>query len=115
MDFTARSCLQTEYAKRRERRPRFSLRAFARELALPSGRLSELLSGKRPITPELGLRLADRLALAPDQREEFLRGVAAARGGGATAGPEFRQLSADAFHLISDWYHFALLHLTETA
>jgi uncharacterized protein (TIGR02147 family) len=113
--------LRVEYARRRERNPQYSLRAFARSLRVRSGPLSEILNKKRRLTVKLGARLAERLGLSPRDAERFLALIRATNGTGATRpqatlaeAQEFQQLSSDTFYLISDWYHYSLMSLTET-
>ena len=45
-----RSVLQTEFARRKQANPRYSLRAFARSVGLHHSTVSQLIRGKRPIT-----------------------------------------------------------------
>ncbi|MCM2322977.1 MAG: DUF4423 domain-containing protein [Oligoflexia bacterium] len=117
-----RAWLQEEFRRRRERNPRFSLRAFGRMLNIPPGRLSEVFGRKRPITLAMGQRIADRLAYPPAaklkllqaiQRQQLLR--AGTLGPGAESeDEEYQQLREDEFRFIADWQHFALLYLFET-
>lgn len=88
------------------RSSRFSQRAMAKRLGLSSGALSEILRGKRHVSPKLAARIAERLDLSPAERRAL--GIEV-----RTGQTEFL-LSADTFHLISDWWHFALLNLTQT-
>jgi uncharacterized protein (TIGR02147 family) len=110
--------LRVEYARRREKNPQYSLRAFARSLRIRSGPLSEILNKKRRLSVKLGARLAERLGLSPQDAERFLSSIRAQTGAGAaaTVGEKqaYQQLSADTFFLISDWYHYSLMSLAET-
>ncbi|MGZ3693220.1 MAG: TIGR02147 family protein [Bdellovibrionota bacterium] len=90
----------------------FSLRAFARKLKLAPSALSEMISGKRAISPKVAARLADQLGWAPDVRDRALQ--TAGKGRRYQAPRETTQLDIDQFQAISEWYHFAILSLAET-
>ena len=45
-----RSVLQSEFVRRQQSNPRYSLRAFARSVGLDHSTVSQLMRGKRPIT-----------------------------------------------------------------
>lgn len=115
--------LRAEYINRKRKNPSYSLRAFARQLCLPSGALSEILSLKRPMTQKLALRLVDRLNLSAEARSRFLYLVSKERasdslvrkmGVQAPVDDNYQKLSEDRFNLIAEWYHFALMALLET-
>ncbi|MCM2277251.1 MAG: DUF4423 domain-containing protein [Oligoflexia bacterium] len=120
--------LQAEFLRRRERNPRFSLRAFGRMLNIPPGRLSEVFSRKRPLTIAMGQRIAERLAYSPAMRIGLLQAIQRQqllRSGGLSPHPgadgteqgddsDRQLLREDEFRLIADWQHFALLYLFET-
>ncbi|MCB0367765.1 MAG: TIGR02147 family protein [Bdellovibrionaceae bacterium] len=120
---SARLWLQEEYDARRKRNPSFSLRAFAQVLQIPPGRLSEILNQKRPITHKMARHLADRLELDPQAKQALLnriqqsgKGMAAPQGkmeNSIESSGDYIQLSLDHFHALADWYHFAILSLTE--
>lgn len=102
--------LRAEYLRRAGLNPRYSLRAFAKNLGLPSGRLSELLSGKRNLTKEMAFHVLDRLELPLEERRRLLDQHQPTE---ATESVEIR-LREDEFSIIADWYHFAILSLLET-
>ncbi len=115
--------LRHEYLSRKTKNHSYSLRAFARQLHLTSGSLSELLSEKRPVTLKLALRLADRLNLSAEDRTRFLEIVHRERssdllskkmGAKEKVPNDYRQLSEDRFNVIAEWYHFAIMALFET-
>ena len=115
--------LQQEWANRREKNPALSLRSFARFLKISPGRLSEILSGKRKISLEMAERISDRLGLDPKTKAALISSILKRRKKNARAamvtrktdeaGPHYQQLTIDAFHVISDWYHFAILNLRD--
>jgi uncharacterized protein (TIGR02147 family) len=99
--------LQNELVRRCKTNPRYSLRAFSRALGVEPSAMSKLLSGKRAISRPMFERLAKRLALEPAEVRHFQGATAQPMKRGET----FSQISADAFQVIADWYHFALLEL----
>jgi transcriptional regulator with XRE-family HTH domain len=92
--------------------PRWSQRAFAKKLGVSSGALSEIMNGKRSMSPQLKKKIVSVLHLSPTEQLDFfgddiplnLKPVR----------HEYFRLSVDQFHLISDWWHFAILNLIRT-
>ncbi len=103
--------LREQYVERKQRNPSYSLRAFARQVDLSSGALSEYLSGRRKLSPKMLNRIVQRLGVSPLEGEELIRGALEGNGNTDAA---FTQLKEDEFQLIADWYHFAVLHLLNT-
>lgn len=60
-----RRIVKEELERRRTRNPRYSLRAFARDLEFNSAHLSEVLNGKRAMSLEAALRLVERFSNDP--------------------------------------------------
>jgi uncharacterized protein (TIGR02147 family) len=89
---------------------------MAQQLGLPSGRLSEILNGRRRLSRPLAEKISEALAYPPKKRAKFLDLVDSQNGGWieTTEKPGYLQLSTDAFHVLADWYHFAILSLIET-
>lgn len=86
------------FEKRKQANPRYSLRAFARQLGTDASYLSKVLSGKRAFTGTIAMQVTENLGLAlPND--------------GAAYRDSFRTISLDSFKLISDWYHFAIFEL----
>lgn len=95
----------------RVRNPSFSQRALARRLGIGSSALSEFLNGKRQISQSLATRIADRLGLGPEQRQEY---ESEFRPDQKSRIREAVQIDMNRYHLISEWQHFAILSLAET-
>lgn len=108
--------LQEALADAQVKNRAFSLRAFARRLGVSPSSLSEILNGKRRVSKRLATRLTERLCLAPAERDALLSlfPEKTGTGGAEEVGKDYTLLSADRFHAISDWYHFAILSLAET-
>lgn len=112
---SANDWLANEFLKRRKKNPRYSLRSFAQKTGISSGRLSEILSGKRRLTARLCERVADGLLLSPEQRETLAQLLAKGRRAQvASVSPAFKPVNADVFKAIADWEHWALLSLLRT-
>ena len=65
-----RQNLLAELARRRTRNPRYSLRAFARDLGTDHATLSQILRGRRNLSPRLIRQFGRRLQLKPDELVE---------------------------------------------
>jgi uncharacterized protein (TIGR02147 family) len=115
--------IQEELAKRCEKNPRYSLRAFAKALELEPGVLSLILSGKKTPSFKTAQLILARLDLEPEQIQDFLSSLAQAHKsrGMKRLSPHFKKmairptipdLSIDLFRVIGDWYHYAILMLT---
>ena len=91
---------------------------MAQQLELPSGRLSEILSGRRRLTKPIALKISEKFSYTPERREAFLAVVESVRKGAeitAYTESDYLQLSTDAFYVLADWHHFAILSLMELA
>lgn len=67
-----REILVHAYQEKKERNPQFSIRAWAKKLGFRNpSYLSEVLNGKRNLTPDFALRIAPSLDLTEDQRRYF--------------------------------------------
>lgn len=120
-----KAILKDELATRCRQNPRYSLRAFARDLKLAPSRLSEILNGKQGLSRPAAERVAAAMGYGPAETERFCDLVASvharSRRDRETAKVRLKkhatpskvnQLHLDAFKAISDWYHFAILELT---
>lgn len=96
------------------RNPLFSLRAMARQLDLSPSHLSQLLSGKRPLTLRVALSVADHLEMSERDRAALIALAATSRSQRQPRSTtEFKFLGQDEFHPISSWHYFAILSLGE--
>lgn len=100
--------LVSEFKRRKADNSAYSLRAFARQIGLPPGRVSELLSGKRTLTAKSFAKIAERLGLSPRQQ-------AALTGKTDHPAAAYKLLDDDIFDSIAEWQHFAFLNLMDTA
>jgi len=117
--------LKTEWSKRLSRNPRYSLRAFARDLGWSPSTLSEVLNGKKGLSPKAAQEASIRLGLSEKDRLHFVTLVQSQCGRSENKKQNAREklkelqaawqgstiLAVDAFQLVSDWYPMAILEL----
>lgn len=122
-DKTYRSILREELEARCERNPRYSLRAFARDLGITSSRLSEVLTGRYGLSREAAIMIANKLGwseaeitvfcdLVDSEHARAKKKKAEAKSRLESGAQDYQQLTLDSFQVISDWYHYAILELT---
>lgn len=105
-----KSVLLSELSKRRSRNTLYSMRAFARDLNLGVGSLSEVLSGKRDLSNSNLLKVLQNIEIEPEQKKILLKKE---NERPATAEEVHQLLLDDQFKLISDWYYLAILNLAK--
>lgn len=119
-----RDRLLQEFVQRRDKNGRYSLRGFARNLGIDPGSLSKTMAGTMIPSWELSERIAGGLKLTAQEQRLFLGSIAELQRARAQRrlNPNARDfehsydepetdLSPEAFAIISDWYHFAILDL----
>lgn len=99
--------LLEELTKARARNPSYSMRAFALRIGVNQSVISQVLSGKRPLTRKTAQRILEGLGQAPSTIHQTLEGPAEEKSA-------YTSLGADSFQLVSEWYHYAILSLAET-
>lgn len=121
-----RELLRGEFERRREKNPRYSLRAFARDLKLGPEWLSRIFSGQDGLSRARAQDLCGRLGFDTETTRLFCDMVEARHGRGAetrriaqarveaSLSQRTRAVSLEAFAVIRDWYHLAILQLVET-
>jgi uncharacterized protein (TIGR02147 family) len=118
-----RSILRAEFERRARQNARYSLRAFARQIGLPSTRLSDVLLHKQGLSKKTAYLIAKKLGYSARESEFFALLVEAESGRSRlareTARKQLRefqedaplQVGLDAFRVVADWHHFAILEL----
>lgn len=124
-----RDFLRREFASRKSKNPHYSLRAYARDLDFLPPKLSQTLNGKCGISRKRGHVLAQRLGLSASEEEAFLLMIDSEHSRSPQQRKEaqdrlaqlkekiqanFPEFALEKFAVIRDWYHFAILELTET-
>jgi uncharacterized protein (TIGR02147 family) len=104
-----RDRLQEELAARCGRNPRYSLRAFANFLAIDHATLSQILRGKRAVTPATVRKLGARIGLTESDIERYAQ--IATNKQEPTDATQYRDLAEDAARVFSNWHAFAILEL----
>jgi transcriptional regulator with XRE-family HTH domain len=105
-----RALLWQELADRKAHNPQYSLRAFARDLGISVTALSQALSSKRHLSKKNLLKVAEKLALSPNQVRRLLESIYSTEAREENSN-EHRQLEEDCFRIMSDWYFYAILNL----
>ena len=125
-EFSYQHFMLSEFEGRKSRNPSYSLRAFARDLGLAAPKLSEILRNKCGISENSAKRLVQKLNLSEHEAEAFVNLVISkhSRLPSQRASSieklktlrdrlKFNEVSLESFKVISDWYHYAILELTE--
>ena len=86
------------------------MRAFARDLNLGVGSLSEVLSGKRELSKSNLMKVLQNIDIKPEQKKLLLKKEIQKS---QTPEDVHRLLLDDQFKLISDWYYLAILNLAK--
>jgi uncharacterized protein (TIGR02147 family) len=122
-----RDFLKGVLTDRTRQNPRYSLRGLARQLGVQPSLLSEVMGGRRRLSEDTAIKIADRLGLEENEREYFQLLVRLDRAKTVELREatlkrieklhprkgEVHDLAVDLFRTIADWYHFALLRLSE--
>ena len=122
-----RSYLNTLLAEKCAKNPQFSLRAFAGQLNMSPSNLSRILNGKRNLTTKMAAHVSmllghseverayfSDLILLEESKNDKVKQSIIERIEKRRSIDHPRTVDLDAFRIISDWYHFALLALTKT-
>ncbi len=101
----------------------YSLRSFARDLDLSACRLSEIFNNKQGLSGAKAKTVGEKLGMSKDQLDYFCTQVESQHARSKVARDAARirlskfksnadELSLEYFRIIEDWYHFAILELT---
>ncbi len=103
-----RELLKDRFQDEKSRRANYSLRDLAAEVGLSSGALSEIMSGKRKLSPKIAKRVVGALSLGDGIKDDLLERI------NKTHTNSRDQLSSDAYELIANWIYFATLSILES-
>jgi len=104
--------LSQEFTRRCRRNPKYSIRAFAQLLKMNSSSVSQMLSGKRSPSLKMIENLSKILGASPEIQEQLYRFIKNKKNGTKETENNYTQISLDAYTLIADWYHYAILEMT---
>ncbi len=107
--------------------PKYSLRAFSRDLELAPSRVSQILNGKQGLSKERAISIAEKLGFskleteyftnlveASDSRSKSNRKQALKKLSNLELGKlKFKNLNDTLFKVISDWYFYGVRELTK--
>ena len=102
--------LQQQLNIKKARNSKYSLRAYAKWLGISPAHLSQLISGIRPMTSKISLKIIKKFNFSPAEKVEFLESIHMSLiEENIQSNDEFFLLKEDEFQLISDWHHYAIL------
>jgi uncharacterized protein (TIGR02147 family) len=113
--------LRQEFAARRAKNPYYSQRSFSQLLSIPSGRLSELMNGKRRLTIQLAEKIEKGLRPTPETlnlmatslKIQKTKGFSTGKSDSSNEVDDYHLVANDHYSLIADWEHFAILSLMD--
>jgi uncharacterized protein (TIGR02147 family) len=98
--------LLQEFERRILANPKYSLRAFARDLGIHSGTLSNILNQRRAVGAKLLSQILKKLPLSPGDKKKILIELITPSG----APPEQPILiDEEVLSVIKDWEHYAIM------
>jgi len=122
MSYDHRHWLIERFEEGKRKNPRWSLRRFAAQLGVAPSALSEILSGKRPLSAKMSERLGKKLGLSEAETKLMVRHALLSKvetqlpdDGVINALREdlHQKVDQETFAAISEWYYFAILSLSE--
>lgn len=121
-----RKILQDEFEKRTKKNCNYSLRAFARDLAVSPSLISRVLSGQRNLSLSKARQIARTLFKDLKKRRIFIYSVEYETSKICSEKKEYlqkleriypdnesRNLKLDVLKIISNWYHVAIMDMTD--
>lgn len=101
-----------EFNKRKQRNPRYSLRAFAKDLGLHSGTLSSIMQGRRKVPLHMFEHLSEKIGALSEQREELRSELKRAKKTKVVFFKYDRVVDERVWsEIVSDGFYFTLLTL----
>lgn len=120
-----RAILSARLESRMRQNPRYSLRAFARNLNVSPSRLSRVLRGRQGLGKETAEEISNKLFSTQVEKKLFETLVLASDARSKKARADFQKelenlnntagtfINEELFQTISSWYHVAILELTD--
>lgn len=123
---TYRAILSKVFEDRQQRNPRYSLRAFARDLSVNIATVSEVLNGRKGLSRSMAYQIARRIEFTPDETENFVdlvlsehsrsqreRNDALRRIQKRTKEIQYVKVTDEISDIFSDWRYLAILEFIE--
>jgi uncharacterized protein (TIGR02147 family) len=107
-----REHLRDELLRRCKKNPAYSLRAFAGAIGTHHALVSLVIRGKRRVTPAIVAKMGPGLGLSPAQIDRYATLAARRSESASSPARALNRLTLDAFHLVTEWYHDAILELS---
>jgi len=104
MKETVINILHSKFNEARAKNSMYSLRAFARQIGIQPSAASEIMNGKRVLTEKMATIILEGLSYSPDEVDSIINQEAR----------KVETLNTDYFKVMSDWWYFAILSLSET-
>src|SRR5260370_6719775 len=111
--FTGR--LEQEFKARRERNPRYSLRAFAAFLGADHSTLSQILRGSRRAPAGRIRAWAKKLGMDPEETTAYLAAEHVPDASTARREEQLRHWTAEAMSIVTEPTHWEILRLSRTS
>jgi uncharacterized protein (TIGR02147 family) len=106
--------LKTYLTRKQDKNPLYSMRAFARDLNVSPGSISQILNGFKTPSIPLAVKMSSALNFKRIEQQQFVKSVALALAEkeDVIEETEFEPFSIDNYEIISKWYHYAIMELT---
>jgi uncharacterized protein (TIGR02147 family) len=120
--------LKAKLEERCKANPRYSLRAFSRDLGVGPGRLSSILNHRIGLSEKAAKQIGTKLGLTSEETNYFCQLVVASDSRSKEkrnlaqkylmaheeSKNSYLTIQLEVFKVISDWYHFAIVDLIKT-
>lgn len=118
---TYQDIIKDELSVRQKKNARYSLRSFARDLAISPARLSEILNKKQGLSKAYAEGIAQKLGFTSEQSDYFCTLVESSHSRSKTQRlaarqrirvllkTPFQEITQDKFAVVSSWEHLAIL------
>lgn len=121
-----REILRGEFQKRTARNPLYSMRAFSRDIGIPTSRISKIFNAKGGLSTEYAEKLGSKIGLEGESLSYFVdlvdmehgrnyndREMAKIRLRKYQRNSEGQTIDIDKFCEVADWYNLAIIELTQ--
>jgi uncharacterized protein (TIGR02147 family) len=102
------------FEEKKIRNPKYSLRALARDIGIPPGRLSEVMAGKRNMTLLMAQKLVRLNKLQNDEKNKIFELIKSQNKLRSKKITDRNLLSAEEFSKVCHWHYYALMCLIDS-